>query len=308
VITAANSFIASALAISHAGATPVLVDVDPITFTMDVSALRDAITPHTRAIIPVHLYGQPADMDPILRLAEKHGLVVIEDACQAHGARYKGKRVGSLGHASAFSFYPGKNLGAYGDGGMVVTSDRRVAGRLEMLRNYGQKEKYHHQTQGFNRRLDTLQAAVLRVKLRHLEEWNASRRQHAEQYHRLLEGSGVVTPHEAGYAESAWHLYVIRTEQRNELKEYLASRGVGTGIHYPVPIHLQPAYRGLAYKRGDFPVSEKYARRVLSLPMYAELTSQLIEEVAEAIRDFTSSHNGNKGLRERHSSQFAVGA
>ena len=308
VITAANSFIASALAISHAGATPVLVDVDPVTYTIDVSAVSEVITPRTRAIIPVHLYGQPADMDPILRLAEKHGLVVIEDACQAHGARYKGKRVGSLGHASAFSFYPGKNLGAYGDGGMVVTNDRRVAECLEMLRNYGQKEKYHHETQGYNHRLDTLQAAVLRVKLRHLDAWNAARRQHADQYHRFLEGSGVMTPREAMYAESVWHLYVIRTEQRHELKEHLALRGVGTGIHYPVPIHLQPAYRSLGYKRGNFPVSEQYAGRVLSLPMYAELTPQLIEEAAEAVRDFTSSGVRNKVPREPHSSHVPAGA
>jgi dTDP-4-amino-4,6-dideoxygalactose transaminase len=288
VITAANSFIASALAVSHAGATPVLVDVDPRTYTIDVLAIEKAITPRTRAIIPVHLYGHPADMDPIQCLAEKHGLVVIEDACQAHGARYKGRRAGSLAHAAAFSFYPGKNLGAYGDGGMVVTNDPNLATRLEMLRNYGQKEKYHHLIRGYNRRLDTLQAAVLRVKLKYLKEWNTARRRHAELYHRLLEGSGVVTPRDADYVESAWHLYVIRTDQRDKLRAHLADRNIGTGIHYPVPIHLQPAYRGLGYKTGDFPVAEAYARQVLSLPMYAELKPESIEWVCETVRDFIS--------------------
>ncbi len=289
VITVANSFIASALAVSHAGATPVLVDADPQTCTMDVSALAGAITPRTKAIVPVHLYGHPADMGPICLLAEKHGLVVIEDACQAHGARYQGKRVGSLGHAAAFSFYPGKNLGAYGDGGMIVTNEPDVAKRVEMLRNYGQTEKYHHVTQGFNRRLDTLQAAVLRVKLKYLDKWNAARRQHAALYRHWLQGSSVIPLIEASYAESVWHLYVIRAERRDALREHLISRGIGTGIHYPVPIHLQPAYRSLGYKRGDFPVTEEYARQILSLPMYAELTPERIEAVAEAVRDFTST-------------------
>lgn len=287
VITPANSFIASALAITHAGATPVLVDVDPRTYTIGASQIAQAITPRTKAIIPVHLYGHPADMDPILSIAAKHQLVLIEDACQGHGALYKGKRVGSLGHAAAFSFYPGKNLGAYGDGGIVVTNDQEAAARLEMLRNYGQKEKYHHLTIGYNRRLDTLQAAVLRVKLKYLEEWNAARRLHAETYRLLLDGSGTVTPSDADYAESVWHLYVIRTEKRNALREHLASRGIGTGIHYPVPIHLQPAYSGLGYKKGSFPVTEQYAEQILSLPMFAELTPELIQVVCEAVRDFT---------------------
>jgi dTDP-4-amino-4,6-dideoxygalactose transaminase len=288
VITAANSFIASALAISHTGATPVLVDVDRQTYTMDVSAVEKAITPRTKAIIPVHLYGQPADMDPILQLAQKHQLVVVEDACQAHGARYKGKRVGSLGHAAAFSFYPGKNLGAYGDGGAVVTNDRDTAKRLEMLRNYGQQEKYQHMFRGYNRRLDTLQAAVLRVKLKYLEKWNAARRQNADRYRLLLENSEVLTPNEASYAESVWHLYVLRVNQRDALKDYLASRGISCGIHYPFPIHLQPAYRDLGYKKGDFPVTEDYAQRIISLPMYAELTPELMRFVAQGILEFTS--------------------
>ena len=290
VITAANSFIASALAISHAGATPVLVDVDPFTHTIDVTGIERAITSRTKAIIPVHLYGHPAHMDPIRKIAEQHGLIVIEDACQAHGARYKGRRAGSLGHAAAFSFYPGKNLGAYGDGGMVVTNDADIRKRLEMLRNYGQEEKYHHLTQGFNRRLDTLQAAVLRVKLKYLEKWNAARRWQAELYHRLLAGTALVLPSEAVGAQSVWHLYVIRTEHRDRLKEYLASRGIAAGIHYPVPIHLQQAYKNLGYKRGSFPVTEQYAQRILSLPMYAELTPELIEYVSKSILTFLSAN------------------
>jgi dTDP-4-amino-4,6-dideoxygalactose transaminase len=286
VITAANSFIASALAISHAGATPVFADIDSETYTIDAAAIEKAITPQTRAILPVHLYGQPADMDPIMALAQRHKLIVIEDACQGHGARYKGRRVGSLGHAAAFSFYPGKNLGAYGDGGAVVTNDAAIAKKLEMLRNYGQQEKYYHAFRGFNRRLDTLQAAVLRAKLKHLDQWNAARRQHAARYRLLLEKSQIVTPNEARYAESVWHLYVVRVGQRDSLKEYLSSRGINCGIHYPVPIHLQAAYGDLGYKKGDFPVTEDYAQRIISLPMYAELTPELIARVAEAACEF----------------------
>jgi dTDP-4-amino-4,6-dideoxygalactose transaminase len=306
VITAANTFIATALAISHAGARPVLVDVDPVTHTIDVAGIARAITPRTRAILPVHLYGRPAEMGPIRQLAGKLGIVVIEDACQAHGARYEGKRVGSLGDAAAFSFYPGKNLGAYGDGGMVVTNDRQVAERLEMLRNYGQKEKYHHLFRGYNRRLDTLQAAILRVKLKYLEKWNSARRWNAKLYHDSLEGAGVLTPVETLGVESVWHLYVIRSEHRDALKEHFESRGINAGIHYPIPIHLQPAYKDLGYKRGDFPVTEGLARRILSLPMYAELTSEQVEFVALTIRDFmsanTNGQSGSKSVVKRASS------
>ena len=284
VITAANSFIASALGVSHAGAKPVLVDVDPYTYTLDVTAIERAITRRTKAILPVHLYGHPAHMDPIQQLADKHGVMVIEYACQAHGARYKGKRVGSLSHAAAFSFYPGKNLGAYGDGGMVVTNDKKVANRLEMLRNYGQKEKYKHLFRGYNRRLDTMQAAILRVKLRYLEKWNAARRWNASLYQKHLEGSGVVVPGEAGGAESVWHLYVIRTEQRDQLKDHLVSKGINASIHYPVPIHLLEAHADLNYKVGDFPWSESVAHEVISLPMYPEMTVQQIETVSAAVR------------------------
>jgi len=294
VITAANSFIASALGISHAGAKPVLVDVDPFTYTLDVKALERAITRRTKAIIPVHLYGHPAHMGPIRQLADRHGLVVIEDACQAHGASYKGKRVGSLGHAAAFSFYPGKNLGAYGDGGMVVTKDRKIANRLEMLRNYGQKEKYKHLFRGYNRRLDTMQAAILRVKLKYLEKWNAARRWNAKLYQKHLEGSGVVVPGEAGGAESVWHLYVIRTERRDALKEHLVSKGINASIHYPIPIHLQPAYQDLGYKRGDFPVTEAYADRILSLPMYPELSDRQVEFISQTVCEFQSAPRPDK--------------
>jgi dTDP-4-amino-4,6-dideoxygalactose transaminase len=291
VITVANTFVATALAISFTGATPVLVDIDPDTYTLDASLLESVITARTKAIIPVHLYGQPADMDPILELAEQHGLVVIEDACQAHGAKYKGRPVGSLGHAAAFSFYPGKNLGAYGDAGAVTTSDAIVSESLKMLRNYGSTRKYHHALRGFNRRLDTLQAAVLRVKLQYLDTWSESRRQHAKMYSELLEHSAVAVPARASYAESVYHLYVVRVKRREQIKAYLNAQGVATGIHYPTPIHLQPAYRDLNYKRGDFPITETYAEHVLSLPMYPELTSDLIAHVTSTIKDFLATHD-----------------
>lgn len=290
VITVANTFMATALAISFTGATPVLVDIDPDTYTLDASLLESVVTARTKAIIPVHLYGQPADMDPILELAEQHGLVVIEDACQAHGATYKGKPVGSLGHAAAFSFYPGKNLGAYGDAGAVVTSDTKVAESLKMLRNYGSAQKYHHALRGFNRRLDTLQAAVLRVKLPYLEAWSAARRQHAKLYNELLEDSALV-PTEADYARSVYHLYVVRVKNREELQANLQAQGVSTGIHYPIPVHLQPAYQDLGYQEGDFPITERYAKEILSLPMYPELTSSLVRHVAGAIREHALTVN-----------------
>jgi dTDP-4-amino-4,6-dideoxygalactose transaminase len=286
VITAANTFIATALAISYAGATPVLVDVDPVTYTLRAEDVECRITARTKAVIPIHLYGQPADMDPILAVARKHQLVVIEDACQAHGARYKGRRVGTLGDAAAFSFYPAKNLGAYGDGGAVTTNDPAIAESVKMLRNYGQREKYSHLVVGFNRRLDTLQASVLRVKLPHLDEWNALRRMHAERYSHQLQGSSIVTPTVARGSESVWHLYVTRTTDRAAMTSYLAERGIHTGIHYPIPVHLQPAYAQLGYRRGDFPVSEAYAEQVLSLPMYPELTTSMIDHVAQAVRAF----------------------
>lgn len=288
VITAANTFIATVLPISYVGAKPVLVDADPLTYNIDPAAIEAAITPRTRAIIPVHLYGQPADMDAILDIARRHDLLVIEDACQAHGARYKGKRAGSLGDAAAFGFYPAKNLGAWGDGGIVVTNNEKTADAIRKLRDYGQSRKYYHDQVGYNSRLDTLQAAVLNTKLPYLDGWNAARRQHAEQYEELLSGVGanigLVLPQTASYAESVWHLYVIQVDDRDSMREKLGERGVSTGIHYPIPIHLQVAYQLLGYQRGDFPVTEKAAERILSLPMYAELTPDMIEYVTNTIK------------------------
>lgn len=289
VITVANTFIASVLAISATGARPVLVDIDPATYNLDVDQLENAITPRTKAILPVHLYGLPADMDAILEIAQRQGAVVIEDACQAHGARYKGKRAGSLGHAAAFSFYPAKNLGAYGDAGMATTDDDHIAARLRMLRDYGQQVKYHHIMRGYNRRLDTLQAAVLRVKLGHLDTWNRARREHSERYHRLLAESAAILPTHSPLLEPVYHLFVIRTAERDALRAYLQSHGIGTGIHYPVPVHLQQAYEDLGYTIGDFPVTERFAQEILSLPMYPELMPEQIEHVAESILYFEST-------------------
>jgi dTDP-4-amino-4,6-dideoxygalactose transaminase len=283
VITAANTFIATALAISNTGAEPVLVEVDPETSNIDPDAVRSVITTKTRAIVPVHLYGRPADMDRIGEIAAQYGLALVEDACQAHGARYKGKRVGSFGNAAAFSFYPGKNLGAYGDGGAVVTGDYALAERLRLMRNYGQKKKYVHVEKGFNRRLDTLQAAILRVKLRRLDEWNSKRRQYARCYAELLSGAPLVLPRQGSDEELVWHLYVVRSLKRDALKAHLESRGVMTGLHYPTPIHLQPAYAQAGYRKGDFPVCEQLANEILSLPMYAELTPDTLSRVTEAI-------------------------
>jgi len=295
VITAANTFIATALAISYTGATPVLVDIDPLTYTIDVSLIEHAITERTKAIMPVHLYGQPADMDPIMEVARQHGLVVIEDACQAHGARYKGKRVGSLGDAAAFSFYPAKNLGAYGDGGMVVCRDGNVANAVRMLRNYGQEKKYHHLLRGYNRRLDTIQAAILRVKIRYLDEWNAARREHAQTYGDLLSNSRAALCVEPDYAESVYHLYVIRVPNRDALRESLHENGVSTGIHYPVPIHRQPAYQDLGYAEGSLPVTESYAEQILSLPMYPELDHDSVSYTADVLRQSLEAHYRGDG-------------
>jgi dTDP-4-amino-4,6-dideoxygalactose transaminase len=292
VLTAANTFIATALAITHAGARPVLVDVDPESQSLDPSLLERALTERTRAIVPVHLHGCPAEMDEILAFARTYELVVLEDACQAHGARYRGRRVGSLGDAAAFSFYPAKNLGAYGDGGIVVTDDGDLAEQIRLLRHYGQRTKNVHEVAGFNRRLDTLQAAILRLKLPHLDEWNDARRRAADLYAEALQDAGVdLPPADDGSRESVWHLYVIRTPHRDTLQEFLASQEIETGIHYPTPIHLQPAYRELG-DRGSFPVSERLAGEVLSLPMHPTLTADDVDEVADAIRRF-ARRDGN---------------
>jgi len=288
VITAANTFIATTLAISYVGAVPVLVEMDPNTFQIDVTRIEAAITERTKAIMPVHLYGHPADMDPILEIAQRHGLRVIEDASQSHGARYKGRRVGALGDVGVFSLYPAKNLGAYGDAGVIVTNDDAIADKILLLRNYGSSVKYHHEIKGFNRRLDTLQAAVLRVKLRHLDEWNASRPSHAAAYGNLLSDRAdtVALPQTAAYAEPVFHLYVIRCEERNRLQEHLGARGVSTVIHYPIPIHLQPAYADLGHPAGAFPTTEAYCDRILSLPMFAELSGDDIDYVCTAVSEF----------------------
>jgi dTDP-4-amino-4,6-dideoxygalactose transaminase len=297
VITAANTFVATVFAIAHVDATPVLVDVDPKTYTLDPDAVRAAITKRTRAIVPVHLYGQPADMDSLGEIARSHGLLLIEDACQAHGARYKGQRVGSMGDAAAFSFYPAKNLGAHGDGGMVVTRDRGLRDRLRVLRNYGQQRKNEHIEIGFNRRLDTLQAAILRVKLRHLDAWNKARRGVASLYDKLLPDQ-VIKPTAAGDVEPVWHLYPIQVEQRDRVAAYLEQKGIGTGVHYPLPVHRQAALKGLGYEAESHPISEAASLHLLSLPIYPELTPASVRAVSAAVTDFFESPRHRRGCAE----------
>lgn len=289
VITAANTFIATVLPVSNCGARPVLVDIDPDSYNLNPELIEAAITPATRAIIAVHLYGRPADMDAITAVARRHELVVIEDACQAHGAFYKDRRAGSLGNAAAFSFYPSKNLGAYGDGGIVVTSDPTIADKVRLLRNIGQQIKYQHTVKGFNHRLDTMQAAILRVKLAHLDRENRWRRQAAALYNTLLADLPVQTPTEPDDVEQVYHLYIVRTARREALQAHLAEAGVATGIHYPIPIHLQPAYADLGYQPGDFPVTEAYASEILSLPMYPGLTDAMVAYVANQIEVFVTA-------------------
>jgi dTDP-4-amino-4,6-dideoxygalactose transaminase len=284
VITAANTFIATVLAISAVGATPVFADMDRDTYTIDPAAVAAAVGPRTRAIVPVHLYGQPVDLDGVMAVAARHNLLVVEDAAQAHGARYGSRRAGSFGNAAAFSFYPSKNLGAYGDAGMIVTNDDAAAAKLRLLHNYGQRVKYYHSVFGTNSRLDTVQAAVLRVKLPHLDAWNAARRRHAAAYSSRLPKS-VHTPAEAAKAEHIYHLYVIETDNRDRLQQRLRARQIDTGIHYPVPAHLQEACVPLGYKAGDFPLTEAAAARILSLPMYPELTGEQIDYVVEGVAD-----------------------
>ncbi|MFB3819494.1 MAG: DegT/DnrJ/EryC1/StrS family aminotransferase [Candidatus Methylomirabilales bacterium] len=282
VITVPFTFVASAAAIGYTGARAVFVDVQPRSFTLDPTRLEDAVTAKTKAVIPVHLYGQPADMDPILAIARRHGLTVIEDACQAHGAEYRGRRVGSLGDLACFSFYPGKNLGAYGEGGMVTTNSAAHAKTVAMLRDWGQARKYLHVLKGYNMRLEGLQGAVLRVKLRHLEAWTEARRRRAARYDAGL--GGVWTPPAMPYARHAYHIYAIRVADREAVQAGLAADGIQTGIHYPFPVHLLPAYADLGYKAGEFPEAERAAREVLSLPMYAELTDAQQERVIAAVR------------------------
>jgi dTDP-4-amino-4,6-dideoxygalactose transaminase len=284
VITVAHTFIATTEAISMTGARPVFVDVLPDTMLMDPDALEAAVTPRTRAVVPVHLYGQPCDMDRIMAVARRHGLKVVEDAAQAHGAFWGGRRPGSLADAATFSFYPGKNLGAYGDAGAIVSPDEDLSRRIRMLANHGRKEKYTHDMEGVNSRLDGLQAAVLRVKLRHLDSWNAARRRHAAYYHEALGDSGVVLTAVHPDAVPVWHLYVVRVPDREGFQARLKEKGIETGVHYPVPLHRQPAYRQMEIPEGAFPVTEKAAAEVVSLPMYAELTEELAAQVVQAIR------------------------
>lgn len=287
VITVPTTFIATALAISQVGARPVLVDVDESGFGFDLSALERAVSSRTKAIIPVHLYGRPERMQEILRIAGKNGLLTLEDACQAHGAYYLGARVGSLGNAAAFSFYPAKNLGCLGDGGAVTTSDGVLAEKIRLLRNYGSTVKYRHDLLGRNNRLDSMQAAVLALKLPYLDQWNLNRRLTAKKYNSGLRGVGDLRMLDV--ADSVCHLFVICSNRRDELAEWLGSRGVGTGIHYPVPIHLQPAYRFLGYQEGDFPRAEQIAKTSLSLPMFPEMNDREIQVVVNAVREFFGS-------------------
>ena len=287
VVTVANTFIATAEAILQNGARPVFVDVEPRTFTMDPELLERAISPRTRLILPVHLYGHPADMKAINEIAGRHGLPVLEDAAQAHGAEADGKRAGALGHAACFSFYPVKNLGAYGDAGMVVSDDGAFVARVRELANHGEIRKYEHRVLGTNSRLDTLQAAILRVKLRHLDQWTGERRERAAAYAAALTGEpSIVLPHERPWARSAWHLFTIRTSDRDGLKARLQRQGIATAVHYPRPIHLQPALDGLGVRLGDLPVSERLSREVLSLPLYPEMPLEAVALVAAEVRDF----------------------
>lgn len=286
VITTPFTFVATANTISHTGATPVFVDIDPRTYNVDPRAIEAAITNRTRAIVPVHLYGQPADMASVMALAEEHQLYVIEDAAQATGARDHGKRVGSIGHAGCISFYPTKNLGAYGDGGMVVTNYPELAGKIDVLRRQGAREKYYHEVLGFNSRLDALQAAILRVKLQYLDDWNAARRKIARRYNELLADLPVTTPHEEPDVEHVYHQYTIRIPERDALRQFLKEQGVSSMVYYPQPLHLQELYAGLGYVEGSLPHAESAAREVLSLPIYPELASEQQNLVVHAIRTF----------------------
>jgi dTDP-4-amino-4,6-dideoxygalactose transaminase len=287
VITVAHTFIATAEAISAARAVPVFVDVREDTLLMNPDLLEGAITPRTRAIIPVHLYGQPCEMDAIMKIAREHNLKVIEDAAQAHGARWRGKRIGTLADAACFSFYPGKNLGAYGDAGAVVSQNVDLINRIRMYANHGRTEKYIHQIPGVNSRLDGLQAAILRIKLRHLEDWNIARRRHAATYMEGLDNKRFGLPAVHADALPVWHLFVVRINERGQLQAHLKGQGIETGVHYPVPLHLQPAYGNLGIERGSLPVSEKAAMEVLSLPLYPEMDGQIMDQVINALSGLT---------------------
>ena len=295
VITAVNTFIATSEAISATGARPVFVDNDPLTYTIDVRKIEEKITPRTKAIIPIHLYGQPAAMDQVNQIAARHNLVVIEDAAQAHGATYNGSIVGNLGKLACFSFYPGKNLGAYGDAGAMATNDEELANKVRMLANHGRLKKYEHEMEGYNSRLDTLQAAILLVKLRHLKNWTEKRREHAALYTKLLSQSPeIITPSIQPGGAHVFHLYVVRVQHRDHVQQALKATGIATGIHYPIPLHLQPAYRYLGFPLGAFPVAEHFAGEILSLPMYPELTTEHIEHISNTLINSCQSNTVRK--------------
>jgi len=294
VITVPFTFVATVAAIGYTGARPVFVDIQPCSFNMNVDQIEPVITPQTKAILPVHLYGQPADMDPIMEIARRHKLKVIEDAAQAHGAEYKGIRVGGIADLGCFSFYPGKNLGAYGEGGMVVTNNPEYVRTIRMLRDWGSENKYQHVLKGFNYRLEGMQGAILRVKLRHLEIWTESRRTHAARYKKMLAGGSVQSPIEMPYARHVYHVYAVRSLKRDHLQKSLQAKGIQSGIHYPIPVHLQKAYEDLGYKRGDFPQSEQAAQEVISLPMFSELADHQIDQIVYALKD------ADKGLYNGH--------
>lgn len=286
VITVSYTFVATVAAILYTGAKPVLVDIDPLTCNIDPARIEAAISPATKAIMPVHLYGTCADMDPILEIARRHNLVVIEDAAQAQGAEYKGRRAGSMGQLAAFSFYPGKNLGAYGEAGAVVTNEKKNVEVIKQLRDQGQSAKYSHERVGYNYRLEAIQGAVLGVKLKHLDDWTTARRHLADIYVRELAGSGVRLLDEPAGCKSVYHIFPLFSEQRDELREYLHGKGISTGVHYPVPVHLQPGFNNLGYQQGDLPETERVCEEVLSLPMYPELREDTAIEIAGAVRQF----------------------
>ncbi len=286
VITTPSSFVATSWAISYVGAKPVYVDVDDATFNLDPKRVERAITPRTKAVLPVHLYGQSADLEPLLEICRRHKLPLVEDAAQAHGATYQGKRIGTFGAISCFSFYPGKNLGAYGEGGALVTNSAAYAARARALREHGSTKRYYHDEIGFNYRMEGMQGAILGVKLKHLDAWTEGRRRVAQRYTELLADTPLQLPKQADYGESAWHLYVVRHPQRDALKKHLEENHIGCALHYPLPLHLQKAYAHLGYKEGDFPVAEKAARQCLSLPIYPELTEPQIQCVSQVIHEF----------------------
>ena len=286
VITTPSTFVATSWAISYVNAKPVYVDVDDATFNLNPDLVEKAITPRTKAILPVHLYGHPANLDPLLKIAKKHNLPLVEDACQAHGAKYNGKVIGTFGVMSCYSFYPGKNLGAYGEGGALVTNNAAFAARARALREHGSTQRYYHDEVGFNYRMEGMQGAVLGVKLKYLDGWTRERRRVAHRYHELLADTPLQLPTEADYAQSAYHLYVVRHPERDALKKHLEANKVGCALHYPLPLHLQKCYANLGHKEGDFPVAEKAARECLSLPIYPEMTDSQIERVAEVIGEF----------------------